>query len=832
MVRFCDREVVCLEQGSVSYSELLQYFLNGHIDDPVCVMDDSGMYFGYITYHSLLQNTDISSAIHQECLVLEKDIWKTARMAFALYARAAWEYPLLPVVDQNRQLFCFAYEDTDANRELRMLWELQENPNALQFGDIYPECQCVRIYDFNELAYFFAKYLEKQGIPVQVEGSMWKGFFSSHQGEFLDYDYIDVYAEGILPKPANWMENLLRSVSVEFECVDHIYEENIKDGRIKDADVALGDLSSYLRKSGGVVILGTDVEAQDAYDYLRKEGIEVYCFVERVCKKRNLFGKSVLTLEEAMEKYGEAVFVENRNKGSAWGMGMTDYFSYLGYKRNRDFFLLKDYFQIPSDGLKSALKDQKIVLVGDFLLCEKLAEYFERNQIFGGKGNRPRYISLPDDTLVGESRRLEVIDVEVIRADDLCLIAVPKCFSFDQGEKVKNMEEKSVSYLVTHGAVNYTNYFSHMISFVNIEKETECKYHIDFLKPKRILLGSINGQSGNVFFRGLLDNHPSIMMMDYSYFNNDLFWYCIRLSGKKTDDLVSLFLKLIDMEWEGKQLVDVNLFMEKMIQLLDRKKGQEHTHTSQELFVIFHIAYLYMYGIDINSPENMVIYWEPHHVPRNILEDCVQWFGEEVECDIINVVRNWCMRNGSNIKGILDEDWEGAERGSLCHIAIAVDDSEKKDYSNSRRFIVRFEDLKCRPREELRRLCGEWEIPWSESLMHVTIHGKEWLYGSGEKKVKDFDLTPVYNLYEEYFSEFDRFKITLICAPWQKRYGYPYVDASLFSRRELQEMFLQEFRFMDRLQFNTGRVKLIFNLRFQNFVRERIQRLKMLSANI
>ena len=37
-------------------------------------------------------------------------------------------------------------------------------------------------------------------------------------------------------------------------------------------------------------------------------------------------------------------------------------------------------------------------------------------------------------------------------------------------------------------------------------------------------------------------------------------------------------------------------------------------------------------------------------------------------------------------------------------------------------------------------------------------------------------------------------RISLISAPYQKKYGYPYVSCLNFTRRELQEMFLKGWR--------------------------------------
>lgn len=92
-------------------------------------------------------------------------------------------------------------------------------------------------------------------------------------------------------------------------------------------------------------------------------------------------------------------------------------------------------------------------------------------------------------------------------------------------------------------------------------------------------------------------------------------------------------------------------------------------------------------------------------------------------------------------------------------------DIEKKRYDKCKRCVVRFEDIKCNPRETLQKLCDEWGITWLETLMETMRHGKKYGYDNGQKQIYDFDLTPVYNTYVEYFSEFDRFRIMLISTP-------------------------------------------------------------------
>ena len=81
-------------------------------------------------------------------------------------------------------------------------------------------------------------------------------------------------------------------------------------------------------------------------------------------------------------------------------------------------------------------------------------------------------------------------------------------------------------------------------------------------------------------------------------------------------------------------------------------------------------------------------------------------------------------------------------------------------------------------------------VSFDEILMETTYLGKKAYYGD----ITGFDVRPAYNLYEEYFSIFDRMRIAMASGSYQKKYGYPYVSCLEFSRRELQEMFLKDFR--------------------------------------
>ena len=104
----------------------------------------------------------------------------------------------------------------------------------------------------------------------------------------------------------------LRSVSPEFECVDKVYEANIQAGKIMNAEGEADVLLQRLKNEKEIIIIGTDAEAQDAYDLLLKNGVDICAFLEKEGKRegRRLFGKPVLEKVEIADRFADAVFIE------------------------------------------------------------------------------------------------------------------------------------------------------------------------------------------------------------------------------------------------------------------------------------------------------------------------------------------------------------------------------------------------------------------------------------------------------------------------------------------------------------------------------------------
>ena len=95
----------------------------------------------------------------------------TTGKLYGIYKTVFGEAVQLPVLSREGQLLCFAYQDEEANRELRMLRELEECEGALTFFDVNPEYIGVTIHGFNELAYYMDKYLMGLGLAIgKAEG--------------------------------------------------------------------------------------------------------------------------------------------------------------------------------------------------------------------------------------------------------------------------------------------------------------------------------------------------------------------------------------------------------------------------------------------------------------------------------------------------------------------------------------------------------------------------------------------------------------------------------------------------------------------------------------
>lgn len=756
-------------------------------------------------------NRDLERNILEEYIILDENIWENGRKCFADHPSPIDEIVLLPVLSREHELVCFAWQDKEANRELRMLRELEECSDALDFQDLNPEYINVTIHGCNELAYYFASYLQKRGIGVSVEGNFWKELGSWESHVAMACQNYEIWAEGVHHRNRNLYEEQLRSVSAEFECVNEIYEANIEAGNIRDADV--NGLIDKLKNEKEIIIRGVGTKAHEAYDWLLSNGLDICAFLSEKARgegRTRLFDKPIVRQTEIAERFPRAIIIECSQKYSSWGFGAVDRYDYDGYERNKRYFLLRDYVEVPENSIMNifrSLQGKNIILTGDIRLCNRFYRWWMK---YGVPMDRVGYWDIMEENKC-EIEKMQIPEAEsnFLTGENIYMLIVPEYdSSYHIVEETASRYKMYAEKLHAYGIYDYTDFYSDMFQCIHLEN-LESKYIEKKLCPAKVLLGAMPPHSGNTLIRHSLAGHPQIVMIqEVGYFNNNLYSICIRLAEEKSADILDDFWNLYKRE-AGEKAVsayfpDKGRFERKMNELLNLRSQ----FTSQELFVIFHMAYEAMYGREISDLEDIVIYWEPHQWDRNLVREWSHWLGNEnVEGFFLSTVRNAYMRTGSGLRTEFDA---GKRWGDLTG-SMGTDDWRQKKRRicrNWRERIIKFEDLKREPVKELTELSAWLGISFDRVLLQTTCHGQTAYYRNIAGESTGFDLKPIYKQYEEYFSSFDRMRLCLLDGPFQRKWGYPYVSCLEFSRREIQEMFMKEFRWEKMREMENSRNKI------------------------
>ena len=771
MIRFCDKEVFCVKADQLDRGELFCYFLNGHREDMLCVIDDDGKYKGNITYVSLLNSNSLLESIQTAKVIMDESIWIRGRKYFAEYEKLGDELVMLPVVDENNQLLCFAYQDEDANREIRQLRELSECEDALTFHDIFPQYDLVTIWECNELAYYFVKYLQEVGVSVVVKGMFWEKFdnFAFLGGESLDYRNLNIYSEGTWEKSQNLREYLLRSVSVEFECIDIIYERNVKNRIIKQACLCYDEFLEKLNGSECIAIKDIGQESLTAYDWLLGSGLTNICLLtneENDNGQRFIDEKPLYNLKQICQKYKNAIIIDCQNEHSTLGMDGLDNFDYKGFERNKRYFCLKEYVELPKSDLRHVLNGKNIVLAGDVFLCKRFYEYYKEEMECN---NITYYNILNDDKAEWYHGDMPLVTKENINKKDLLIVFAPEYIYSDKKiwdlNKHKKIRTKFAEQLYYEKCHNYL--FSSQYIPEN-QMHSGTKYKADKLKPKGIIVGAMLMGCGNVLLRLMLREYDKIVMMRYGVLNENLILFCVKLAGEKSENILNAFWMLMTdaagAEGINKEFQGINLFNKKMTEMLQLVSRP----TAQELFVIFHVAYEAMYGKDVSDVSDCIIFWETHGLTRIVYPDYIRWLDEEsIRGLVVTNSRNNVVRAGGMIRCLKESDYFSRTDTVLLRAALESPEEWNEKESVWGNIEVKFEELKCNPQSVIKKIGDGIGISFDNLLDH-TIYNGEIAYQNIEKIIK-----PVYNPYEEFLSQFDKMHIAILSSEWQKKRGYP-----------------------------------------------------------
>ena len=78
---------------------------------------------------------------------MDKELWKNGRRYFKYRETCeSASVQMSPIVDVNSELIGYIYQDIEADRELRMLRELEESSSLFQFKDVFPKINKVVIH--------------------------------------------------------------------------------------------------------------------------------------------------------------------------------------------------------------------------------------------------------------------------------------------------------------------------------------------------------------------------------------------------------------------------------------------------------------------------------------------------------------------------------------------------------------------------------------------------------------------------------------------------------------------------------------------------------------
>lgn len=130
--------------------------------------------------------------------------------------------------------------------------------------------------------------------------------------------------------------------------------------------------------------------------------------------------------------------VKNTDVHGALGEGWMEYFDYRGCKRNEQYFLVRDYTDIPTSNPIHVLHGKKVWLIGDARLCKLLTNYL--NLIENGE-------VAVQYTELGKKITAEKEDI-------LCLV-VPDFKCFKAIERKEMLRKK----LADMGFIGHTEYF-------------------------------------------------------------------------------------------------------------------------------------------------------------------------------------------------------------------------------------------------------------------------------------------------------------------------------------------------------------------------------------
>lgn len=370
--------------------------------------------------------------------------------------------------------------------------------------------------------------------------------------------------------------------------------------------------------------------------------------------------------------------------------------------------------------------------------------------------------------------------------------------------------------------------------------------------PERIdhmIVSSHMDNSGSVFFNTLLDGHPnilSIVMFGAEFFLKDL--YLERLQYLEGNELVietasqmtSYFSTTFDKSVFGNAiwrpadhyltdengdsaegtLISAPHFVSSLAGILGGRGRVSFGFLLKAIFAAYHNVI----GKQYCDGQEYWIYYERHKANYDMCEmDQLLAPDDFKRLEYWFVIREPVQHTFAWLKRCLleigpDMEWYVGRpelylrrfSSDLGLMLIKTDQNRNKTVK-----IVRFEDVKVKPRETMQAICKWMNIKFDECMLDTTSNGLEVYFPasgkSGSGVISSRDTTAVERSdFSLLLSSYDVFRLNLVFQDFKRAYGYPcdMPDYHTFSDTFLTELFLGAFRFEPFLNQGTNKALL------------------------
>lgn len=578
-----------------------------------------------------------------------------------------------------------------------------------------------------------------------------------------------------------------------------------------------------------------------AYNCMLGYGMKPVCMCDNSPDKfgKKFFDLSLFNYKQCKEKYKDAIYLITSESQSTCNIIGTQ-LEADGKIKNKDYFLFLefDYDASTSCYLEHIIKKFEIVLMGDLFPCRALSEMLYKKNIISKE--KILYCSQLKNIENGETKWAG----STIATLEECREYYPNAVYFavykEVSDTVKEYSKKVKKIIYDSGIPNISFYFSndyfYLRDYFKLQPGDKGKSVCagGGLKPlgkiriedvDKVLFLFDSALSGTHFMNTVIDAHPNILTLGYNCLQGNLLFYIQELKNRVTleefpDKLFEVYQDHLcrdNLEAFERTFPDTEKFIHEFKSVV---KGHENL-SEKDLFISVYIAYHYMIFGEPQKADHRagevkpVLYLEPHSHYKSYQLLGTWLDGNFTEVVYLKLLRNAITRLGSFFRlsascgnGYMEpNDVKGMGSLSL----------EQKCFREPEKNVIalRFEDIKLHPREALGYLLNRFKIPWSETLTETTINGRPSSYMSASKNpTTGYDLRPIYNAYEEYFSSFDRFRLDILYRKKQKAYGYPFLDLDFyqFQERQIDEFFRYPYKFGKYMRFeNSEKEKRFWN---------------------